>query len=374
MNIINNIMGDSQDSPMRMFAEFDGDIDKLFNMGKEGDMPVLITRNIVNFPGVLASVTIARDTTRQLVKYIEKHPKQQFAMFCQKDISIEEPSAEDLCEYGVISQFLKVFEMPGQLNRYAFIAQGLTRCRIESVVKEEPFLRAHVVPVPEEKPQENDMELTYSKFFIMHIFPETFLDYNYNKPMFVLERKGTHISPIFNFFECDTRSAPTPEGLRFSGRGIKAECKLYNNGVAEFFYPLGKKLHIGMRGEKDKGRFPYEWFWQSIYNSVLSYVDIVNPILRFQRFFVCISVVGCKDVIVETDFMADWESRIDRDILLCYPNAFEVNENGKINDEDMSVFHLDYLTSLGVKYDKTIQIIIDKLYGEHDRELGESIN
>ena len=222
--------------------------------------------------------------------------------------------------------------------------------------------------------QENDMELTYSKFFIMHIFPETFLDYNYNKPMFVLERKGTHISPIFNFFECDTRSAPTPEGLRFSGRGIKAECKLYNNGVAEFFYPLGKKLHIGMRGEKDKGRFPYEWFWQSIYNSVLSYVDIVNPILRFQRFFVCISVVGCKDVIVETDFMADWESRIDRDILLCYPNAFEVNENGKINDEDMSVFHLDYLTSLGVKYDKTIQIIIDKLYGEHDRELGESIN
>lgn len=55
-------------------------------------------------------------------------------------------------------------------------------------------------------------------------------------------------------------------------------------------------------------------------------------------------------------------------------NAFEVNENGKINDEDMSVFHLDYLTSLGVKYDKTIQIIIDKLYGEHDRELGESIN
>lgn len=100
--------------------------------------------------------------------------------------------------------------------------------------------------------QENDMELTYSKFFIMHIFPETFLDYNYNKPMFVLERKGTHISPIFNFFECDTRSAPTPEGLRFSGRGIKAECKLYNNGVAEFFYPLGKKLHIGMRGSLEK--------------------------------------------------------------------------------------------------------------------------
>ncbi len=158
MNIFNDIMGEPQESQMRMFAEFEGDIEKMFSMGKEGDMPVLITRNIVSFPGVLASVTIARDTTRQLVKYIEKHPKQQFAMFCQKDISIEEPSAEDLCEYGVISQFLKVFEMPGQLNRYAFIAQGLTRCRIESVVKEEPFLRAHVVPMPEDKPNGEDME------------------------------------------------------------------------------------------------------------------------------------------------------------------------------------------------------------------------
>lgn len=153
-------MAPSQDSPLRMFAEFDGDINKIFGAGKEGDMPVLITRNMVNFPGVLASVTIARDATKQLVKYIEKHPKQQFAMFCQKDINIEEPSAEDLCEYGVISQFIKVFEIPGQSNRYAFIAQGLTRCSIADVVSEEPFLRAHIVPAKEKKPKADNIEYT----------------------------------------------------------------------------------------------------------------------------------------------------------------------------------------------------------------------
>ncbi len=153
-------MASSQDSPLRMFAEFDGDINKIFGAGKEGDMPVLITRNMVNFPGVLASVTIARDATKQLVKYIEKHPKQHFAMFCQKDINIEEPSAEDLCEYGVISQFIKVFEIPGQSNRYAFIAQGLTRCSIADVVSEEPFLRAHIVPAKEKKPKADNIEYT----------------------------------------------------------------------------------------------------------------------------------------------------------------------------------------------------------------------
>ena len=49
-------MAPSQDSPFRMFAEFDGDINKIFGAGKEGDMPVLITRNMVNFPGVLGTV------------------------------------------------------------------------------------------------------------------------------------------------------------------------------------------------------------------------------------------------------------------------------------------------------------------------------
>lgn len=156
MSKLHNMM--AQDSPLHMFAEFDGDISKIFEQGKEGDMPVLTTRNMVSFPGVLTSVTIARNATRQLVKYIEKHPDQQFAMFCQKDQNVEEPSAEDLSEYGVIAKFLKVFEIPGQENRYAFIAQALTRCEIQEVVKEEPFLWAHVVPAPEQTPVEGDME------------------------------------------------------------------------------------------------------------------------------------------------------------------------------------------------------------------------
>ena len=152
------MMPQQGDNVLRMFAEFDGDVNNIFKLGKEGDMPVLITRNMVNFPGVLCSVTIARDATRQLVKFLEKHPDQQFAMFCQKDVGIEEPGIEDLCEYGVIAQFLKVFELPGQSNKYAFIAQGLTRCQITDVTSEEPYLRAHVVPTPEFHPANDDIE------------------------------------------------------------------------------------------------------------------------------------------------------------------------------------------------------------------------
>ena len=147
-------------SQIHMFAEFEGDMSKMFENAQEGDMPVLITRNMVNFPGVLATITIARDTTRQLVKYIEKHPQEHFAMFCQKDVNIEDPDASDLCEYGVIAQFLKVFEIPGQQNKYAFVAQAFTRCKITEVLSEEPYLRAHVVPAMETLPGKDDMEYT----------------------------------------------------------------------------------------------------------------------------------------------------------------------------------------------------------------------
>ena len=44
-------------------TEFEGDFSDIIKGQKEGDMPVLVTRNMVNFPLILASITIARSTT-----------------------------------------------------------------------------------------------------------------------------------------------------------------------------------------------------------------------------------------------------------------------------------------------------------------------
>ena len=158
MDIYSGFISRNDDSQLRMFAEFDGDINKIFEMGKEDDMPILITRNMVNFAGVLTSVTIARNATRQIIKYLERNKDQRFAMFCQRDVSIEEPTSEDLCKHGVIAQLLKVFEVPGHENQYAFIAQPLARCVMTEVIQEEPFIKGHVVPTPETEPGDEDLE------------------------------------------------------------------------------------------------------------------------------------------------------------------------------------------------------------------------
>ncbi len=139
-------------------TEFEGDFTSLLGKQKEGDMPILVTRNMVNFPMVLASITIARDSTRQLIKHLEKHKNEKFAMFSQCDPSIEYPTSRDLWQFGVIAQFIKVFEVPGQENRVAFLAHPLARCRITDVLQEEPYIRAHVVPAPELEPDPDDLE------------------------------------------------------------------------------------------------------------------------------------------------------------------------------------------------------------------------
>lgn len=215
--------------------------------------------------------------------------------------------------------------------------------------------------------QEDDTENTYSKFFLMHIIPDTFTDASHDKQVFVLERNKAHFGGIFNPFECDSIAVPIVEGLRFPGRYVKAECRICNNGIAEFFYPLQSKIRI-LRDKDPNGHLPYEWLWQNIDNSVRMYYETVNQHFGMQRFFVCISIIGCKNVITVDKFELDFVNRVDRNRLLCNPVVFLSTDDGKLHEEYLSRLHLEFLLSLGVRYDQTVLQITDKLYGAKESQ------
>ena len=210
--------------------------------------------------------------------------------------------------------------------------------------------------------QEDDEEYTYSKFFLMHIIPDTFTDASHSQPVFVLERNKAHFGGIFNRFECDSIAVPIVEGLRFPGRFVKAECRMCNNGIAEFFYPLQSKIRI-TRDKDPYGFLPYEWLWQNIDTSVHMYFETVSQHFGVQRFFVCISIIGCKNVITANKFELDLVNRVDRNRLLCSPVAFLSTDDGKLHEDYLSRLHLEFLLSLGIRYDQTVSQIVDKLYG-----------
>ncbi len=79
-----------------MIADYDGDIKNLFESEESGSFPILVTRNIVLFPGIITPIIVGREKSLALVEYMKKHQDQTMAVFCQKDPSLDDPEYKDI--------------------------------------------------------------------------------------------------------------------------------------------------------------------------------------------------------------------------------------------------------------------------------------
>ena len=141
-----------------MVADFDGDIDSLFEVSHDGEMPIIATRNIVLHPGVLTPIMVTRESTLALVKKLKKKQDLAFAVICQKDPNVDEPDIEDLYEYGVFGKLVKIFDIPGMGNNVTIVVQALSRCHLESITRKTPYLMGELTTAKEQMPEKNDTE------------------------------------------------------------------------------------------------------------------------------------------------------------------------------------------------------------------------
>ena len=150
--------GGNQGAGFQMVADFDGDIDSLFEVSHDGEMPIIATRNIVLHPGVLTPIMVTRESTLALVKKLKKKQDLAFAVICQKDPNVDEPELEDLYEYGVFGKLVKIFDIPGMGSNVTIVIQALSRCHLESITKKTPFLMGELTTAKEQMPEKNDTE------------------------------------------------------------------------------------------------------------------------------------------------------------------------------------------------------------------------
>ena len=146
--------------------------------------------------------------------------------------------------------------------------------------------------------QEDNKTFDYSKFLLFHIIPETFLDSSYNQPMFALEQKGHCFSGIFNSFWCNTYSFPMVEGIRYKAARFNAECRLYNSGIAEVFFPLLTYLGCDYSAY-ESGFFDQQAIWENICSTISEYIKRLTAVLETRKLYVCITIIGCKGVATE---------------------------------------------------------------------------
>ncbi len=141
-----------------MIADYEGDVTTLFNTNVEGELPILATRNMVLFPGVISPVLIGRKQSLNLLECMKDTPDGVFAVFCQKDQEVESPHENDLYKYGVYAKLVKVLEMPGPGHNVTAIIQGLGRCRLTGINSEKPFMTGTVKTIIESMPEPGDRE------------------------------------------------------------------------------------------------------------------------------------------------------------------------------------------------------------------------
>lgn len=151
-------MSKKNNASIQMIADYEGDISKLFNVQIEGEVPILATRNMVMFPGVLCPILIGRESSLKLIEEAKQQQDTIFAIFCQKNENEDEPKEKDLYRYGVYARLVRILEIPGHEHNITAIVQALGRCQLKSVTTEDPFLKGITSLASEELPEPDDSE------------------------------------------------------------------------------------------------------------------------------------------------------------------------------------------------------------------------
>ena len=141
-----------------MIADYEGDIQHLFDVDADGEIPILATRNMVMFPGVISPVLVGRTSSINLVKHMHDNPDGIIAIFCQKDPTEDHPGQNDLYDIGVYAKIIRVLEMPGPGNNLTAIVQGLGKCHLKELVRIRPFMKGKTELMPETLPANDDTE------------------------------------------------------------------------------------------------------------------------------------------------------------------------------------------------------------------------
>ncbi|MBE8715217.1 endopeptidase La [Sphingobacterium hungaricum] len=131
------------------------DEDEMSNADLPETLAILPLRNTVLFPGVVIPITVGRDKSIKLVKEAYKG-SDVIGVVSQTNMSIEDPSFDELHKIGTVASVIKVLQMPD--GNTTVIIQGMQRFKLIELIETEPYIKAKVERFVELKPKTNSKE------------------------------------------------------------------------------------------------------------------------------------------------------------------------------------------------------------------------
>jgi ATP-dependent Lon protease len=105
------------------------------------ELAVLPIREMVIYPGMVVPLSLIRETSRKLISTVLPDLR-VIACICQKDSEVEDPSGEDLYDWGTAVAVLRLMKLED--DQQGVIVHGVARIRVKEWLARGPFLRARV--------------------------------------------------------------------------------------------------------------------------------------------------------------------------------------------------------------------------------------
>ena len=242
-----------------MIADYEGDIETLFDIHFDGVIPILATRNIVMFPGVICPILIGREQSIGLIEAMRANPNQIFAVFCQRNSDIEYPSKEDIYDVGVYAKLVKVIDMPG--NQKTAIVQGLSRCMLEDLYRMPSYFEGKVSSMPELMPSADDKEFNAAVKTLRHSMND-YIEKNDdfpNESSFALQNISNDII-LTNFSATNIHISTTEKIELLEAKGIKERLFKLLRILSRELQLLDLKLNIQTKTHEDIDEQQREYF------------------------------------------------------------------------------------------------------------------
>src|SRR6266576_1848375 len=133
----------------RDFEELDDIQQKIKTIPEE--LPILPVRDAVIFPNAVIPLTVGRESSVKLINDVQQHDG-MLLVLTQRDKRVDSPAPADLYDMGTVSMVHRAMKTP-EGNLFVII-MGVSRARADQFTQSEPYLRARIQTIPDDKDDE----------------------------------------------------------------------------------------------------------------------------------------------------------------------------------------------------------------------------
>src|SRR5437763_378535 len=137
----------------RDFEELDDIQQKIQTIPEQ--LPILPVRDAVIFPNAVIPLTVGRESSVKLINDVQQADG-MLVVLTQRDKRVDAPGPGDLYDVGTVSMVHRVMKTP-EGNLFVII-MGVSRTHIDEFVQFEPYLRAKISVLADEKEDESGID------------------------------------------------------------------------------------------------------------------------------------------------------------------------------------------------------------------------